>query len=161
MRNPLHDSAQYLLNAHPRAGRCTYYLIAFAAQKLYDFILNLIGHGTLHVALVYDRNDFQIMFYCHIQIAYGLRLHTLCGIYHQQGALTCGYRARHLIREVHVSGSVNQVKDIFLTLVLILHLYGVALYCYAAFLLQIHAVKHLSSGYADGMSELQQTVGKR
>ena len=60
-----------------------------------------------------------------------------------------------------MSRSVNKVQNVFLALVLILHLDGVALDCDAALLLQVHVVKHLTLGDIDGMSVLQQTVSQR
>ena len=52
-------------------------------------------------------------------------------------------------------------KNIFFTLVHILHLDGVALNRNAALTLQLHVVKHLSLRHLDGLGELQQTVGQR
>ena len=91
----------------------------------------------------------------------GLRLHTLCGIDHQQRALAGGNRTADLIREVNVSRSINQVQDILLPVALILHLYSVALNGNATFALQIHVVEHLTFSHLNGLRILQQTVGER
>ena len=49
----------------------------------------------------------------HVEIRDGLCLNTLCGINNQQGTFTCCNGARHLVGEVHMSWSVNEVQDIF------------------------------------------------
>ena len=60
-----------------------------------------------------------------------------------------------------MSRSVNKVQDVFLSLILVLHLDGMALDGDAAFLLQIHVVKHLAFSDIYGMSVLQQAVSQR
>ena len=97
MRHALHNSVQNLLNAHSGAGRCADNLVTLAAQKLYDLILHLIGHGALHIALVYDRDDLQVMLNGHVEVAYGLRLNALSGINHQDCALASGDGSAHFI----------------------------------------------------------------
>ena len=59
-----------------------------------------------------------------------------------------------------MSRSVNQVKGILFTLVVVLHLDGMALDRNTSLLFQVHIVKHLPFGYLDGFCKLQQTVGQ-
>ena len=59
-----------------------------------------------------------------------------------------------------MSRSVNEVEDILLAIVHILHLDSVALDCNSALLLKVHVVKHLPFGDVDCLGCLQQTVGQ-
>ena len=59
-----------------------------------------------------------------------------------------------------MSRGVNKIKNVFLAFVFVFHLNGVALDGNAAFLLQIHIIKHLSLRNLDGVGVLQKTVGK-
>ena len=61
-----------------------------------------------------------------------------------------------------MSGSVDEIEYILLALILIPHLYGVALDRDATLTLQIHIVQHLVlRAIGDRIGVVQQTVGKR
>ena len=94
----------------------------------------------------------------HIEIRNSLSLDTLCGINHQQCALAGSNRTANLVREVNVSRSVDQVQNILLALISILHLDGVTLDGDTTFTLQVHIIEHLSFGHLYSLSKLQQTV---
>ena len=101
----------------------------------------------------------------HIKIGDSLRLHPLSGIHNKYGTFASCNTSGYLIREVHMSRSIYQVQDIFsrrhpfcTALIIILHLYGMALDCNATFLLQIHIIQHLSFSNLDGIGLLQETV---
>ena len=97
-----------------------------------------------------------------VQVGDGLRLDTLGGVHHQQGALAGGDGAGHLVREVHVAGRVNQVEPISFSTPYVIHLDGVALDGDSLLLLQVHVVQHLVFHFplAQGAGEFQQTVGQ-
>ena len=57
-----------------------------------------------------------------------------------------------------MSRRVNQVQDIFLTLVHIFHLNSMALNSNPSFLLQIHVVQHLAFRHLNGIGKFQQSV---
>ena len=59
-----------------------------------------------------------------------------------------------------MSRSVDQVEDVFLSLMLIFHLYGMALDGDSPLPLQIHVVEHLSFGDLDGVGMFQESVGQ-
>ena len=56
--------------------------------------------------------------------------------------------------------SVNQIQDIFLAILLILHLDSVTFNCNTSLALQIHIVKHLTFSHLNGFCALQQSIGK-
>ena len=160
MRDALDYRLKDFLHAHARLAGSADNLFALAAEQFHDFILHLFGHGACHVAFVDNGNNLQIVLDGHVKVGDGLRLHALRSIHNEQCALAGGDGARHLVGEVHVSRSVNQVQDILLALVHILHLDGMALDGDTSLLFQIHIIQHLSFGYLDGIGELQQAVGQ-
>ena len=157
----LDDSAQDLVDAHAclRAGADN--LVALTAEQVDDLVLDGIGVGAGHVALVDDGDDLEVVLDGHVEVADGLRLHALRGIHHEQGALAGGDAAGDLVGEVDVSRGVDEVEHVGLAVELVLHLYGVALDGDAALALEVHIVEHLPFGDLDGVGELKQTVGKR
>ena len=58
-----------------------------------------------------------------------------------------------------MSRSINEIKNIFLAIQRIFHLYGMALDGYPAFFLKVHIVEHLSFSNLNGIGMLKQTVG--
>ena len=161
MRNTFNHSSQYLFHSHTRFTGCTDYLLALATQQFNDFVLHFFGIGARHIAFIDNRNNLKVVFNGHIQIRDRLRLHSLRSIDNQQCPFTCSDRTWHLIRKVHVSRSINQVKDILLPLISIFHLDRMALDSDPSFFFQIHIIKHLPWSHLNGVSKLQQTVGQR
>ena len=143
MRNTFNHSGQYLFHSHTRFTGCTDDLLPLATQQFNDFVLYFFGIGARHIAFIDNRNNLKVVFNCHIQIRDRLRLHSLRSIDNQQCPFTCSNRTRHLIRKVHVSRSINQVKDILLPLISIFHLDRMALDSDPSFFFQIHIIKHL------------------
>ena len=59
-----------------------------------------------------------------------------------------------------MSRGVDEVEDVFLLIIYILHLYGMALDGDAAFFLEVHVVEHLSLCHLDGVSVFEEAVGE-
>ena len=97
----------------------------------------------------------------HIEIGNRLSLYALSSVHHQEGALTSSDTARYLIAEVHVSRSIDEIEYIVFTVVLVLHLYGMALDGDATLSFQIHVVKHLVLGDFNRIGVFQHTISKR
>ena len=154
----LHHGLENLLHTHACLAAGADDFFAFAADEIDDFVLYLFGHSVRHVAFVDDGNDFQVVVDGHVEVADGLSLHTLRSIYHEQRPFAGSYASAHLVAEVHVSRSVDEVEDVLLTVQVVLHLNGVALDGDATFLFQVHIVEHLPLGHGDGLRVLQQSV---
>ena len=60
-----------------------------------------------------------------------------------------------------MSRGINQIEDIFFTIVHIFHLDGVALDGDATLTLQVHVIKHLSLSDLYGLGEFQHSVSQR
>ena len=102
------------------------------------------------------------MLYCKIEVGNCLSLYSLGGIHDQQRPFTGSDGPGNLIGEVHVARSVNQIEDIFLILVNIVHLNGVALYGYAFLPFEVHRVEHLVLHFTgrQGVGDFEHPVGQ-
>ena len=54
-----------------------------------------------------------------------------------------------------MSRSVNKIQRIFLPILLIFHLYSMALDCYTTLFLQIHIIEHLTLGNLNSLCVFQ------
>ena len=158
MGDTLNDGGKNLFHAHARLARSADNLFTLAAQQLHDFIFHLIRIGTCHVTLVDDRNNLQIVFYRHVEVGYGLRLHALRGVHNEQRAFAGGNGARHLVGEIHVSRGVNQIQNILFLLIHILHLYGMAFDGDTPLFFKVHVIQHLSFSHLYGIGKFQQPI---
>ena len=96
----------------------------------------------------------------HVEIRDGLCLYALRGINDQQGTFAGSYGTGDLVGEVHMSRGINEVQDIFLALVHILHLNGMTLDGDATFALQVHIIEHLTFSHLNGLGKLQHSVSQ-
>ena len=105
---------------------------------------HLRGIGGRQVDLVDDRQHFQSLFQRRVAVRDALCLHTLRGVHHQQRPLASRERPGHLVREVDVTGRVDEVELIDLAA---LGLEGerdaLRLDGDPALALQIHGIQHL------------------
>ena len=98
---------------------------------------------AIHINFIDYGDNLQIIVERQIEVGDGLCLHPLCGIHNEQAPLARRNRARHLIGEVNVSRSINQIEGILHSILHIIHLNGVALDGDASLAFQIHIVEHL------------------
>lgn len=57
---------------------------------------NAVGFGGREVNFVEDRDDLEVIVQCQVDVGQGLRLYTLRGVNHEDGAFTRRERAGHL-----------------------------------------------------------------
>ena len=156
----LDDGTQYVVYSLPCLARGIDDVVEVATDEVDNLVGHLFGHGVGHVDFVDDWHNLQVVVYGHVEVAYGLGLHALRGVNHQQCAFAGCYRTAHLVGEVYVARRINQVQYILLAAPHVLHLYGVTLDGDASFLLEVHVVEHLALGYLYGLCALEQTVGQ-
>ena len=156
----LHHGVQYGRHALTGLRTAQQDVLPVAAYQVHDLVADHVHHGRVHIYLVEHGDNLQVMVDGQVEIGYGLGLDTLGSVHHQQGTLTGGDGAGYLVGKIHVARSVDEVKDIFLTLVVVHHLDRMALDSDAFLPLEIHRVQdlvlHLSLG--QGMSVFEQTV---
>src|SRR6185437_6106044 len=147
---------------HPRAGTRAGQqdVFGFTPDKLDDLVPDLLDHRSVHVYLVDDRDDLQVVPDGQVQIGDGLCLNTLCRVNQKQRPLTGGQGPADLVAEVHVSRRVDQVQDIFLTPMCIIDLDCVTLDGNALLPLEVHIVQYLRLHVPcrDRVGHFEQTV---
>ena len=85
-------------------------LAALDDEQFFDFAHDAFGIGRRQVDLVDDRNDGEIVFQREMVVRERLRLDALRRIDNQQRAFARRERARDFIREIDVSGRVDQIE---------------------------------------------------
>ena len=157
--NALNDSAENVVDTLTCFAGGANDVFAFATNEFDDFIFHFLRHGVGHVAFVEHGNDFQIVLDGHIEVGNGLCLNALRGVYHEETTFAGCDGATHLISEVHVSRSVNEIEHVVLTIHFVVHLDGVTFDRDTTFLFEVHVVEHLTFGDFYGRRAFQQSVG--
>ena len=158
-RNIGHNTLKHCVDT--LAGFCGYLQNVFllATEQADDFAANLGDVCGGEVYFVQDRDDGEIGGNSEVHICERLRLDALARIDNKQRTLTGLQAAAHLIREVNMAGSIDEVQFV----ALVLHADRRELDGNALFALQVHAVKQLGFHVAllHGASQLEQTVSQR
>ena len=142
--NILHHTLQDFMNVDAHLGTHARRIHAGQTNDVLHFLGNGIRVGTGQVNFVEDGDHFQIMVDGKVTVRQRLGLHALTGIHNQNGSLTGRQTAADLIRKVHMTRRVNEIKLIFLPVVgSIVHRHGTCFDGNAALTLQIHVIKDL------------------
>ena len=128
------------------------------ADQLRDLRGRRVGIGLRQIDLVDDREQLEVVLDRQVGVGDRLRLHALCGVHDQHGALARLQRPRHLVGEVDVPRRVDQVELVPLPE----DANGLRLDGDPALALEVHGVEqllaHLPSG--DGVGDLQDAIGQ-
>ena len=137
-------------------------LFPVTSQKIDHLIFDLLHHGRIHVDLVQNRNDGQVMLNRQVKVRDGLGLDTLRGIDHQKGPFAGSDGTGYFVGKIDMAGGIDQVEDVFLTLRLKIHLNGVTLDRNPPFSFQIHIIQHLFPRITirNSIGPLKETVGQ-
>ena len=159
-RYALHDGLQNLRDSLAGFSTCPDDVFGGAAKQFHNLIFHLVGVCAFHIYLVDNWNNFQIIVQGQVKVGNGLSLHALSGIHNQQTALARSNGARHFVREIDVSWSVDKIERIIFAILNVIHLNGVALDGNATLSLQVHVIEHLILHFlaADGLGVFQQSV---
>ena len=154
-RNLGDNSFQHIFDADALLCRDQGRVFRLNADDVLYLLLDLLRHGAGQVDLVDHGEDVQIMFQSQINIGESLRLDTLCGVHHQDRAVTGRQRAAHFIVEIHMAGRIDQIKDVFHPIFCFIDkAYRLALDRDPALALQFHIVQdlilHLTAGEKTG-----------
>jgi hypothetical protein len=162
--NTGHHSFQDFFNAHAGLGRTGNRIGGVNADHVFDFGTRVVGIGVGQVHLVEHGHHFHTQVERGVAVGHGLRLHTLAGVHHQQGAFASRQRTRDFIRKVHMAGRVDQVQVVDLTVFgFVVQRSGLCLDGDAALFLDVHRVQHLGfhvSGFQTSTT-LNQAIGQR
>ena len=158
------DGFQHGVHALAGLGRHGQGIGAVQADGFLDFFLDAVHLGAGQVDLVQHGHDLVVVVQGQIDVGQGLGLHALGGVHHQQRAFAGGQGARHFVVEVHVSGRVDEVQLIFLSVGShIGDAHGLRLDGDAALAFDVHAVKVLVAFFAfrHQPRDLKDAVGER
>ena len=128
-----------------------------------------LARDLLHVRarkvhLVEDRHDLELRVLREVCVRDCLRLYALRRVDYEQRAFARAHGSRHLVREVDVSGRVEEVEEVGLTVLRrVVHRDGVGLDRDSPFALEVHRVERLLLELARGnrVRELEDAVGER
>ena len=130
-------------------------------SKLLRTLLRVRGG---QVDLVQDRNHGQSTLFSNPVHGNGLRLNTLCRIYHQQSRLTHRERAAHLVGKVDVARRIDQIEEKrFRTLRrLVQHAHSLRFDSDATITLDFELIENLFVGCMarNGVCALQESIGE-
>jgi len=107
--NPIDNSVKYNINTISCFTTGFNNIIFRTTYQVNNLVFYLKWHCIFKVHLIQDRDNFQVMFYSHIEIGNCLCLYALSCINDQEGSFACSYRTGNFIREINMAGSINQV----------------------------------------------------
>ncbi len=159
-----HDGFQDLVDPDPLLGRGGDGARGVDADDVLDLLLGPLRLRARQVDLVEDGDDLETGIHGQVGVGQRLRLYPLAHVHHEEGPLTGGEAAAHLVREVHVPRGVDEVQDVVLPVLrLVVEPHRVLLDRDAALALQVHGVEELLGHLAlgEGARALQEAVGER
>src|SRR5688572_30193173 len=137
---------------------------AVEADDVLDLALALVGLRAGQVDLVDDRDDLEVVLDGKVGVGERLRLDALRRVDQQQRAFAGGKRARHLIAEVDMTGSVDQVEDVLSSVAGgVIQPDRMGLDGDATLALEVHRVEDLRLHLTrlQGTGKLQKAIGER
>ena len=143
-RDQKHDALEQVMDALTRLAADQNGVVGGDGKVVLDLRLDLLGMRRGQVDLVDGRHDVKARVHGERRIGDRLGLHALRGVDHEDRTLTCRKGTGHLVGEVDVPRSVDEVELVGLAVLgLVLHAHGIALDGDAALALDLHGVEHL------------------
>ena len=143
-RQPVNDRLEHVLDALSGLGRTQDGAIGVESEVLVDLLLDPLDIGGGKVDLVDDRNHLEVVLECEVEVGDRLGFYALSGVDQQQGPLTGHQGPPHLVREVNVPRSVDEVEPVGLAVPRrVVEGHGVGLDGDATFALDVHRVEDL------------------
>ena len=108
--DPVDDRLEELGHTRPGLGGDLQHLFGRQPEDVLDLEGAALGIRRREVDLVEHRDDLEIVLHGLVAVGQGLRLNALRGIHQEDRALAGGQRPAHLVAEVDVAGSVDEVQ---------------------------------------------------
>ena len=144
-RDLLHDLLEDLMDILSCLCRDQRRVLRVEPDHILDLFLHSVRIRARQIDLVDDRHDIQIVIQGKINIRQSLRLHALSRVHNKDRSVARRQTPGHLIVEVYMSRGIDQVEDIFLTIVrLVDSPHCLCLDRDPSLTLQIHIVQDLS-----------------
>ena len=158
------DGLEDLLGAGPLLGARQDRVGGVEADDVLDLMAHPVGVGAREIDLVQHGDDREVVVEGQVDVRDGLGLHALRRIDHQDRPLARGEAARDLVGEVDVTGRVDQVEHVVLTVPRpVGQAHGARFDGDAALTLELHVVEelrlHLTGRH--GTRALEEAIGQR
>ncbi len=108
-----------------------------------NFSAHLLSTRTREINFIEHRDYRESQVLRLVEHRKCLRLHSLRSIYHQEHALHGTECSRDFVGKINMPGSINEIKRIFLSLVLVADAHRLHLNRNATLLFKLHTVKYL------------------
>ena len=157
--NPLDDRVEDVLDALAGLRRDAQHAIGIVSDQVGDLRRGAVRVGLREVDLVHDRDDLEVVLDRQVGVRERLGLDPLRRVDDEQRAFAGLQRARHLVREVHVPGRVDQVQLVALPE----HAHCLRLDRDPALALELHRVEQLllHVPVRDRVCDLEDAIGER
>ena len=155
---------QHVLNVEPRFRGNGGAVLGGNADDFFDLAAASHDVGGRKVDLVDDGDDFKVRVHGKVGVGKRLGFDPLGCVHHEQSALAGVETAGNFVVEVHVTGGVDEVKDVGLSVEGgVVELDGAGFDGDAAFAFEIHIVEQLVFHVAlfHGAGQFEDTVGER
>ncbi len=140
-------------------GRDRQHLVSRDTEYAFELVLTALGVGRGQVDLVENGHDLEVVLKGLVTVGQRLGLNALAGVDEEHRSLAGRQRARDLVAEVHVAGSVDELDQV----ALVLHSDVLSLDGDAALTLDIHRVEILRAHETriNGPGDLQDPIRER
>ena len=118
--------------------------MGFQSDHIFNLSCHTIRICTWKVDLINNRKNIQIMIQCQVYICQSLGLDSLRSIYYQHSTVTSCQTSGYLVVKIHMSGSIDQVKNVFVSIFRFVYsTHSLGFNRNTALTLQVHIVKNL------------------
>ena len=143
-RHIFYEVLEHIFDTETRLGACRHCARRVDTDDLFNFLLHALRIGLGQVHLIEHRQHLEALLDRCVAVSHRLRFNTLTRIHHQQCPFAGSQRARHLIGEIHMTGRVDKIQLILLTVSrLVIQGDALGFNRDAPLPLQIHGVEHL------------------
>ena len=142
--NALNDGFEDLLDPFACLRRAEDRVGCIQPDDLLDLILDNVWLGARQIDLVDHRNDLEIVLQRQIHIRQRLRFNALGRVHDQKRPFAGCQRARNLVGKVDVPRRVDEIENVFLSVLrFIIDAHSLQLDRDAALALDVHIIKEL------------------
>ena len=140
----MYNGLQYLIDSDSVFGGDQRSIVGLQADHILDLLLHPLRLRAWQIDFIDDREHVQIMIQSQVHVRQRLRLDSLGSIHHQHRSVAGRQRPAHLIIKIHMTGRIDQVQDILLSILCLINgPHRLGLDGDSSFPLQIHIVQHL------------------
>ena len=162
-RNALDDGLKHVRTANASLGGDEQRVVHRNRQDVLDLLGDAGDVRAGKIDLVQHRHDLKVRILGEVGVRDRLGFHALGGVHDEQRAFAGAHGTAHLVGEVHMAGGVDEVEEVLLPVLrLVHHRDGMALDRDSALALQVHRVERLLLQFAQGnrLGELQNAVAQ-